>query len=115
GADEVANGDLFQLAVVDATLDIAGVVLIRGSFTFSTSGSHTVFAGKGLKLFVGSGPAWLAGGDLNPLARGLHVTGAKVGIVEDGDDHAVFATGAVELVGVPNVTLSGELTIRINV
>ena len=58
------------------------------------SGSRLVFGGRGLSLFVGVGPAWLADGSLNPLARGLLVTGAAVGLVREGSGPYTYALSA---------------------
>jgi hypothetical protein len=110
-AVDVPQPSLFQVQLLDAQL-VLGDVVVRGSFTFSAGATDTVFGGTGLTVFIGSGPAWLADGTLNPLARGLLVTGATVGIVERGTEHALDATGTVQLVGLPGVTLTGSLRVR---
>ena len=40
------------------------------------------FVGQGLRIFVGRGPAFFADGGINPLATGVLVTDATVGVVE---------------------------------
>ena len=37
-------------------------------------------------MFFGDGPLTLANGERNPLARGVLITDATVGLVRDGDD-----------------------------
>ena len=121
-AEAAANpGGVFALSLTGAVLDVAGVVSVKGDFTFTTVDGRTVFAGRGLTLFVGLGPAWLADGSPNPLARGLLVTGATVGLVRAGAGtvadpyvHALTASGTVQLVGVAGISLAGTLSVRLN-
>src|SRR5262249_30755983 len=81
--------------------------------------TNNTFAGSGLTLFVGIGPPMLADGTTpNPNARGAEITNANVGVVKvtgsGGDTYALVATGTFQLVGVPNVTISGNATIQVN-
>jgi len=109
-----AADEPFALSVDDLALPL-GPVTLRGSFSFSADGT---FAGRGISLFVGDGPAWLADGSVNPLAVGLLVTGATVGLVRVGAaapyTYALTASGTVQLLGVPGVTLAGTLGVRFN-
>ena len=47
----------------------------------STATTLQTFAGTGLTLFFGEGPMTLANGQQNPLARGLLITNATVGLI----------------------------------
>ena len=109
---------VFALSLTGVVLDVAGVATIKGDLTFTTGTAGDVFAGRGLSLFVGVGPAWLADGSLNPLARGLLVTGATIGLVRTGSGesaaYALSASGAVQLIGLSGLTLGGTLSVRVN-
>ena len=114
---DLVEGSLFSLSLQDAQLTLGDTVTIRGSFTYSTGTNGSVFAGTGLSLFVGQGPGWLADGTVNPLARGVLVTGASVGLVKSADAtplYALDATGTVSLLGVAGVTLTGTLRVRVS-
>ncbi|HSF97082.1 MAG TPA: hypothetical protein VLA55_00205, partial [Ornithinibacter sp.] len=117
GEAQANPGGIFSLSLTGLVLDI-GVATIKGDVTFGTGTAGDVFAGRGLSLFVGVGPAWLADGSLNPLARGLLVTGATIGLVRTGSGasalYALSAIGAVQLVGLSGLTLGGTLSVRSN-
>ena len=117
-AEAAANpAGVFALSLTGAVIDVAGIVTVKGDFTFTTVDGRTVVAGRGLSLFVGVGPAWLADGTANPLARGLMVTGASVGLVRAGTGpytYALTASGTVQLVGVAGIELSGTLAVKVN-
>ena len=115
---------VFDIAITDATLTIGNFLVIQGSLSSvacpgTTSGCRTL-AGQGLRIFVGTGPAFLGGG-INPLATGVLVDNATIGIVEvttttptATTTYAVVATGTVRLVGVDGVTLAGTVGVRWN-
>ncbi|MHC4463742.1 MAG: LEPR-XLL domain-containing protein, partial [Planctomycetota bacterium] len=116
-ADE---GDVFALSVSDLSLNIAGVVTIEGSVSFTSktlSDEVTIveaFAGEGLTVFFGDGPAVLANGDPNPLAKGLMLSDARIGLIRDGDMFAMNAHGTLELLGFTGVDISGTARVRVN-
>ena len=60
----------------------------------------------------------LANGELNPLARGLMITNATVGLIRTADGKwALDARGLVSLVGLPGaqgVSVSGQVHVRVN-
>ena len=60
----------------------------------------------------------LANGELNPLARGLMITNATVGLIRTADGKwALDARGLVSLVGLPGaqgVSASGQVHVRVN-
>ena len=121
------EGSLFSISIVGASLDIAGVLTVEGNLTFSTGvtlsagsggGTGDVFGGTGLKVFMGDGPATLASGDVNPLARGLLISNATIGLVRVGLGagalYALDAQGDLELVGFRDVTFTGRVHFRVN-
>ncbi len=82
------EGDTYTVSVSDLELNIGGGVIVKGSGTFTSSkladGSDVqTFAGSGLTIFFGEGPLTLANGEQNPLARGLLITSATVGLIRD--------------------------------
>ncbi len=110
---DVVFGDgtpTFSLTALGASLTIAGLVTIEGDFT--TSG--TTFAGRNLRVFIGTGPAFLADGSRNPGARGLLLTGATVAFVKVASAYALDVRGTLELVGFAGVTLGGTVRVRVN-
>ncbi len=116
------DGELFELSVTGASLSIAGVVTIEGNLTFSDRtiagiGAVKVFAGSGLTVFFGDGPARLADGSPNPLARGILLTNATIGLIKlDGSParYALEAIGSVELTGFSGASFSGQVRARVN-
>ena len=116
------EGHVFSVSIDGLNVDIAGIATLEGnvnlqSFTTSAADnslSGTAFAGSGMTVFVGNGPALLADGSPNPLAQGLLISGATVGLFKSGNDLAFVATGTVQLVGVPGATLGGQVSVRVN-
>ena len=112
GPDE---SPIFRLSVSGLSLNIGGGVTIEGNLVFETRGDGSrVFAGTGLRIFFGDGPLILANGERNPLARGIVLTNATIGLLNDGTDYALDALGDFELVGAGNVTVSGQGHVRVN-
>ena len=113
---------VFSLSVSNASLTIADFVTVEGSVTFSdtslTLGGSAVqaqvFAGTGLTLFLGRGPARLDTGALNPLAVGILLTDARIGLISVAGGYALVATGTVSLVGVTGVTITGVTSVQVN-
>ena len=101
---------LFQFFAEDLALNIGNFVTIEGNVTFATVNGNTIFAGEGLEIFIGQGPARLPNGELNPVAVGMLVTDASVGLVRFGSSnftYALVATGTVSVIGVDGVTATG--------
>ena len=114
-----SQGTLFSLSISNLSLNIDNVVTIEGTISYSTITLNGIsgkdFAGTGLTLFFGNGPAQLSNGDPNPLAVGLEITNATVALFTDGNgNYALNATGTVQLVGTGSVTASGQGTIQVN-
>ncbi|HEX5859287.1 MAG TPA: hypothetical protein VFY91_14380, partial [Microbacterium sp.] len=109
---------IFSLSVSNLTLTIGDFVTIEGDLTYSDTVIDglpvRVVAATGLTIFLGRGPAFLASGALNPLAVGVLLTGASIGLIEMGNGHALVATGTVSLIGVAGVTLIGTTMVRVN-
>ena len=119
----------FAVSVSSMTLEIGDFVTIEGSFTYTTvslppvttggvSTTASVFAGQGLRIFIGRGPAFAGTGGISPLATGVLLTQGTIGLVQVGTGptatYAVEASGTVQLVGVDAVTLGGTATVRVN-
>ncbi|MDA7536176.1 hypothetical protein N8534_00340, partial [bacterium] len=116
GANE---GSVFSATLANASLLIGDIVLLEGSFSFTDRGDGTsVVAGTGLRLFVGEGPATLADGSINPFAKGLLIDNASVGLVKiiegTSTQYALDASGEVSVVGLPDISLSGTIRVRVN-
>ena len=116
-----SQGNLFALSISNLALSIGNVVTIEGTITTSTFTDPTNkiagqdFAGTGLTLFFGDGPALLADGSANPLAVGVEITNATLALFTDGNgNYAVSANGTVALIGTGSVTASGQGTILVN-
>ena len=115
-----SQGNLFSLSVSNLSLNIDNIVTVEGTISYATFTDPTNnisgkdFAGTGLTLFFGNGPAQLSNGDPNPLAVGVEITGATVVLFTDGTHYALSATGTVALVGTGAVTASGQATIVVN-
>ncbi len=106
--------DLFSFYAENLTLNIGDFIAIQGNIAFSGTGAKQTFAGEGLELFLGRGPPRLPNGDLNPLAQGVLLRDATVGLVKIGATYALMATGTVEVVGVSGVSISGTALVRVN-
>ena len=115
------QGNLFALSISNLALTIDNIVTVEGTISTSTFTDPTNnisgqdFAGTGLTLFFGNGPALLANGSPNPLAVGIEITNATLALFTDGSgNYAVSATGTVALVGTGSVSASGQGTILVN-
>src|SRR5437773_2197565 len=119
------EGNVFAISVTALSLDIGGVLAIEGSVSFSTAtlsdaSTAQTFAGEGLRVFVGDGPYTLANAETNPLARGLLLSDARIGLVRDSGANAgagafgLDATGALQVLGRPNAAVAGTARVRLN-
>ena len=104
------EGDVFEVAISGLTLHIGDFISVEGNVAFSSG----KFAGTGLKVFLGQGPATLANGELNPLATGILLTNARIGVVKVGANYAFVGTGDVSIVGIDGLTISGTVSVRFN-
>jgi hypothetical protein len=104
------TGTVFELSLTGAQLVIGDVVFVEGDVSLTGD----TFAGRNLTVFVGAGPLFLADGARNPLARGVLITGATVGIVRSGTAWSAVVRGVVELLGFPGVTLSGTVSVAVS-
>ena len=112
------EGDVFDISVSNASIKIGGFVSIEGSVAFTTIGDRATFAGDGLDIFLGQGPARLDNGDINPLASGVLLSDARIGLVKltsaAGDTFALHAEGTVQLLGIEGVTIRGTAVVDFN-
>ena len=114
----------WEISVSGLTLQLGDFVTIEGAISWRTTMvgcgdgctpvSASVFAGQGLRIFIGRGPAFAANGGLNPLATGVLLTDGTIGLVQIGNTYAVTASGTVGLVGIDGVTLGGTAAVRFN-
>ena len=90
--------DLFEFSASDLSLKIGEFITVQGNVSFSESGGFQSFAGQGLSVFLGSGADFLSDGSLSPLATGVLVSDATIGIlrVSDGDDYNWAVKGSGE-------------------
>ncbi|MDA8439896.1 MAG: hypothetical protein M0Z51_13690, partial [Propionibacterium sp.] len=116
------GGSLLSLSVSNASLTIGDFVSIEGNVSFTdqsmtlggTPQQVQVFAGTGLTVFLGDGPAYLSSGALNPLAKGVLLSDAMIGLISAGAGYALVASGTVSLIGIQGVTLAGTTSVRVN-
>ena len=110
---EIASGGtpFIALSVSSLTLTIGSFVSVQGAISY-TNGA---FAGDGLTVFIGQGPAYLASGAINPLATGLLITDAQIGLVQGmNGTYALVATGTATVLGASGITLTGTVTVTFN-
>ncbi len=108
-----AEGEFFKFSVSGASLNIGDFVTIEGDVSLGSGR----FAGANLEVFLGRGPIRLGDGSINPLAVGVLLSDAVVGVrkgVTNTAGYELFATGTLQLVGVDGVTVIGTATIRFN-
>ena len=100
------------LSVSSLTLTIGNFVSIQGTISYT----NNAFAGNGLTVFVGQGPAYLASGAINPGATGILLTNAQIGLIKvpATNTYALNATGTATVLGVPGLTLGGTVTVQFN-
>ncbi|NOS68309.1 MAG: calcium-binding protein, partial [Verrucomicrobia bacterium] len=110
-----AETDLFSFFAESLAFNVGNFVTIEGSFVFTSVGGKEIFAGDNLSLFLGNGPARLDSGEPNPLASGVLLSNARVGLIRFTDgSFAMVAEGTVSILGVNGITLTGTATIRVN-
>ena len=100
------------LSVSSLTLTLGNFVSIQGTISYT----NNAFAGTGLTVFLGQGPAYLASGALNPGATGILLTNAQIGLIKvpATNTYALNATGTATVLGVPGLTLGGTVTVQFN-
>ena len=117
------EGNVFSVAVDGLTFNVGNFVTIQGnvslgSYTLADSTAAQSFAGTGLSVFLGQGPATLASGATNPLASGILISGATVGVIQIGSGscatYAFVASGTATVLGVNGLTLTGTVTVAFN-
>ncbi len=99
------GADLFEF-YGSGRVTIGNFVSIEGTVTFASDGS---FSGTNLNVFLGQGPGTQADGSVNPSARGVLLSGASVYAHQFATtgQYAVYATGNVQFLGIPGVSLTG--------
>src|SRR5439155_666352 len=110
-----AEGAIFEVSFSGLSLNIADFVTLEGNVTFGTrtlsdGTAADVFAGEGLEAFLGRGPPKLAGGEPNPLAEGVLLSNARIGLIRVGTTgpvRVINGQGALLLTG---AGIAGELS-----
>ena len=101
---------MLAVSASNLSLNIGDFVTIEGDVAFTGD----TFAGQNLEIFLGQGPARLENGDLNPLAVGVLLTNARIGLIRVGSTYALHAEGTVMLLGVNGVTIVGTAIVDVN-
>src|SRR5262249_41440929 len=109
-----ATTPFFGFFAENLSLNIGNFVTIEGTVNFVSNAGRSTFAGANLLVFMGQGPARLANGDLNPLATGVLVSDARVGLIRTATGYALSATGLVQFVGIDGVTIAGQASVLVN-
>ena len=125
GFTNIAPGFSFALRNVEIT--VLDLFTLTGDFVAETldSGLPTErlrYAATNVRIFLGEGPFLLPSGAENPAAVGVLLRDATVGVVKytggttatTDDRWAVSATGVAELRGLPGVTVTGTMRLRLN-
>ena len=73
------ESDVFSVSVSNASITVGNLLTLEGSFFSDVNGCQS--AGTGISIFMGEGPVRFADGSLNPLARGILVEDAAVGML----------------------------------
>src|SRR5262249_1591958 len=106
-----SEGNVFAISISNAKINIKDTVFVEGSVAFANNGH---FSGSGPLVFVGAGPLTLENGDRNPLARGVVLRDATIGVIKSGADYALDARGTLEMVGFDDVVVEGTVRVRAN-
>ncbi len=114
-----AETPFFNLSIDGLTFNVGNFVTIQGnvslgSYTLADSTAAQSFAGNGLSVFLGQGPGTLASGAPNPLATGILISGAQVGLIQIGSTYAFVATGTATVLGATGLTLTGTVSVAFN-
>ena len=108
---EAVSGGTWVSVAVSGALRIGDFVEISGTISF-TGSTVTV---SNLTIFLGQGPGFLADGTtLNPLARGLYLTGVNGQVTGSSGSRAFTLSGSVLLVGFAGVSLAGSASVYYN-
>jgi hypothetical protein len=106
---EFLNGDYFHHLTFsgNATLNVQDFASLSGTFAFSKTTGKITAAGSNITAFAGSG------------STGVQVDNAKLGVViltptSGSSTYALEGTGTASLVGVPDLSLSGSLSVAVN-
>ena len=107
-----ATGANIQAVSGSIILDIAGFVSLSGDFGFEKQvvGTDTkiLVAAANVNSFLGT----------SDQSLGVRITGAELGVVllkvGGVSSYALTASGTAELIGIPALTLSGSLAVRVN-
>ena len=117
-----AQPSLFSISLSNLSLNIGNFVSISGNVSFGSDSADGAgaqsFAGNGLQVFLGQGPATLPDGSVNPLATGVLLSSAQIGLIEipsgSSDTYALVASGTATVIGVSGITLTGTVSVQFN-
>lgn len=104
-ADQSGNS-FIQFTGSSVRLSVADVVELRGNFAFARQAGKFLVGATGTSAFVGSGPAWLNDGSLNPDALGVLVEQITFkAVVLDNGKFAFDGMGTPSFLGLPGMGL----------
>ena len=103
----------FEFKIDDFIISIGEFVTLEGNLAFAEGSNITA---TGVRVFLGDGPAFLDqdGQEPNPTAQGILLKDATVGYKKVGATYALYATGEVQVLGIPGVTFVGRATAELN-
>jgi hypothetical protein len=101
-------------SLAHATIDVNGILTIEGAITLTNNSGVETGGAEGINVFIGDGLYQLPDESVNPVAHGLIIQNATVGVVKIGSNYAVVATGTGQTVGIPGTTLTGDFSVRVN-
>ena len=73
----------------------------------SWNGTDLIIDDDSGTLFIGQGPG-LIDGEVNPAARGFLVTNVSLHARKIGQQHAMYASGTLQILGIPDITLAAN-------
>ncbi|HKI92981.1 MAG TPA: hypothetical protein VJ986_11835, partial [Gaiellaceae bacterium] len=106
----------WKLGFTNLSVSFGDFLSLSGNFTTgSGANGSTIYGATNVEIFFGDGPYRLADGSVNPDAIGLVISGGSVGAVKyTNGTYAIYASGTASFVGIPGISVSGTLTVKIN-
>ncbi|HEY9248054.1 MAG TPA: hypothetical protein VIO38_02935, partial [Rariglobus sp.] len=109
GALALDAGNYTRILLLNLTITFPGIT-VEGDFRFETvvidGVSQTVIVGNNVHIFVGTGE--------DATRVGFELTAGSAVFIRTNGQVAGFVKGTVALLGVPGVTVSGTMTLRLN-
>ena len=109
GAVKLDAGRYTRIVLNDLRISFPGIE-ISGDFSFKSA----TINGVSTRVIVGSNVEIFVGNNVDGERIGLELVDGEAMFIQDGDLKAGRVTGTVSLVGVPALTLSATMTLRLN-